>query len=99
MTDDLSPGVVLILPAILDVRAAESLKSELMAVRGQPVTIDASAVDRLGGLGLQVLMSAAKTWRADDQVLTFINVSEAMSEQWLAFGAPLNDLEAQDAAA
>lgn len=99
MSENLTTGTVVTLPAIVDVRAAEPLKAELLALRGQPVTIDASAVDRLGGLGLQVLMSAVRTWHADGQVLIFINVSEAMTEQWQGFGAPLNDLEAQDAAA
>lgn len=99
MTESLIAGTVLTLPAVVDVRAAEPLKAELMAVRGQSVTIDASGVDRLGGLGLQVLMSAVRTWRADGQVLTFINVSDALAEQWQGFGASLNDLEAQGIAA
>ena len=99
MSENLITGTVVTLPAIVDVRTAEPLKAELMAVRGQPVTVDASNVERLGGLGLQVLMSAVRTWRADGQVLTFINVSEALTEQWQGFGAPLNDLEAQDVAA
>lgn len=98
MSETLSTHTVT-LPAIVDVRAAEPLKAELLALRGQPVTIDASAVERLGGLGLQVLMSAVRTWRADGQDLIFINVSEAMTEQWQGFGAPMNDLETQDAAA
>lgn len=99
MTENLNTGTVVTLPAIVDVRAAEPLKTELLALRGQPVVMDASGVDRLGGLGLQVLMSAVRTWRADDQVLTFINVPEAMTAQWLGFGAPLNDLQPQDVAA
>ncbi len=99
MSENLITGTVVTLPAIVDVRAAEPLKAELMAVRGQPVTVDAASVERLGGLGLQVLMSAVRTWRADGQVLTFINVSDALAEQWQGFGAPLNDLEAQDVAA
>ena len=45
------------LPAVLDILHAESLRTELLAVRGQAVAIDGSAVERLGGLCLQVLLS------------------------------------------
>jgi chemotaxis protein CheX len=83
------------LPAVLDLRAAEPLKTQLLAVRGQEATLDASAVERLGGLCLQVLLSALATWRADGQALTFINVSEALASQWSAFGASAADLAPQ----
>jgi len=55
------------LSAVLDLRAAEPLKAQLLAVRGQEATLDASAVERLGGLCLQVLLSALATWRADSR--------------------------------
>lgn len=83
------------LPAVLDLRAAEPLKAQLLAVRGQAATLDGSAVERLGGLCLQVLLSAIATWRADGQALTFINVSEALASQWSAFGAAAADLAPQ----
>ena len=76
-----------ILPAILDLRAAGVLTSDLLARRGQPLTVDASGVERLGGLSLQVLLSAAKTWAADGLPLTFAPVSDAFVEQCRAFGA------------
>ena len=76
------------LPAVLDIRAAGPLKAELLALRGQPVTLDASAVQRLGGLCLQVLLSARATWAADAQDLTVtIGDETAFSDQWAAFGA------------
>lgn len=96
MTEDLNP--VITLPAILDIRAAEPLKSELMQRRGHAVTLDASGVERLGGLCLQVLLSAIKTWKADGQALIFLNVSQALTEQWTGFGASPDDFVAQDAA-
>ena len=83
------------LPAVLDLRAADPLKAQLLAVRGQETALDASAVERLGGLCLQVLLSALATWRADGQSLTFINVSEAFASQWSAFGASASDLAMQ----
>ena len=86
-----------VLAPVLDLRAAEPLQVELLAARGQALTLDGSAVERLGGLCLQVLLSAIRTWRADGQALTFVNASEAMTTQWNAFGASSSDLSAQDA--
>jgi len=76
-----------VLPAVLDVRAAGSLKTELLARRGGPLTLDASGVERLGGLSLQVLISAARTWAVDGQSLTVAAASDAFAEQCCAFGA------------
>jgi len=86
-----------VLAPVLDLRAAEPLKGELLAARGQALTLDGSAVERLGGLCLQLLLSAIRTWRADGQALTFVNPSEALTTQWSAFGASLSDLSTQDA--
>ena len=61
MTQSTAPAVVSLQP-ILDLQAAEPLRAELMALRGRPLSLDASQVTRLGGLCLQVLMSARKIW-------------------------------------
>ena len=53
------------LAEILDRAAAAPLLAELKARRGQELAIDASAVRRIGGQCLQVLMSAAATWSKD----------------------------------
>ena len=83
------------LPAVLDLRAAAPLKADILALRGQAVTLDGSAVQRLGGLCFQVLLSAIKTWRDEGQDLTFINASEALVAQWDALGAAVSDLGVQ----
>ncbi|MEG0819296.1 MULTISPECIES: STAS domain-containing protein [unclassified Brevundimonas] len=88
-------STLIALPAVLDLRAAEPLKMQLLAVRGQAATLDASAVERLGGLCLQVLLSALQTWRSDGKSLSFVNVSEPMIAQWSALGASASDLAAQ----
>ncbi|MHC3126374.1 chemotaxis protein CheX [Brevundimonas sp. GN22] len=94
-----TPGdsAIVSLPAVIDLRTVEQLKADLMAQRGHPVALDASSVERVGGLGVQLLLSAIKTWQADGKSLTFINVSNAMNEQWLSFGSSPLEL-AQDAA-
>ncbi|QYF86190.1 STAS domain-containing protein [Brevundimonas sp. PAMC22021] len=78
---------VLTLGPVLDLRAAEPLKAELLSRRGKAVALDASGVDRLGGLSLQVLLSARKTWAADGQPFTVQAASDAFATQWEAFGA------------
>ena len=77
-----------VLPAVLDIQQAAPLREQLVALRGQPVLIDGSLVERLGALCLQVLLSAQQTWAADGVSLIIDRVSEAFAEQWNAFGAP-----------
>ena len=81
-------GDVLTLAPVLDLNAAEPLKAELLARRNQELTLDASGVERLGGLCLQVLLSARRSWAADGVNLKLGPVSESFADQWAAFGAP-----------
>ena len=85
---------VISLASVLDMNAAEPLKAELLAKRGQAVTVDASGVERLGGLCLQVLLSARKSWAADGVDLMITPKSTSFAEQWAAFGA--SETNAQD---
>src|SRR4051794_14860067 len=76
------------LPAALDARVVDSLTRDLLALRGQPVRLDASEVERVGGLGLQVLLSARLTWCSDAQDLAIVNASEAFQVDCALLGAP-----------
>jgi chemotaxis protein CheX len=78
----------IVLPAVLDIQSAEALRVQLLGARGGPLTLDGSAVERLGGLCLQVLLSARRTWVADGHSLVVDPASEAFTDQWNAFGAP-----------
>ena len=81
------------LEPVLDLGAAERLHARLVELRGQPLEIDASQVERLGGLCLQVLISARNTWRADGQTAAIGQTSAAFDEAWAMFAAPgFNDL-------
>jgi chemotaxis protein CheX len=93
MTEPVAPAVISLTP-VLDLQAAEPLRAELMALRGRQVTLDASQVTRLGGLCLQVLMSAQKMWAEDGLSLTVDQPSSGFSEQLAAFGAPELQFEA-----
>jgi len=63
------------LPEILDLKAAAPLAGEFLSHRGEELTVDAARVQRLGGQCLQVLLSAAMTWKADEVLLAFVNPS------------------------
>ena len=83
------PAVVnLQLEPVLDLGAAERLHARLTELRGQPLDIDASQVERLGGLCLQVLISARDTWRADGQSAVIGQASTAFDDAWSLFAAP-----------
>lgn len=93
-----APHVITLHPR-LDLAAAAPLAGELRAARGRPVSLDAGSVERLGGQCLQVLLSAAATWRSE---ATAFAVS-APSENFLAdlglLGLSIDALNAEDARA
>jgi len=53
----------LLLPADLDGVAAASLFEVLSSMIGRDVVIDASHVENIGGLCLQILLAAVSTWK------------------------------------
>lgn len=75
------------LATVLDTGQAATLREELLARRGRSLAIDASGVERLGALCLQVLLAARRTWSADGRSLVIAAASEAFARQWTAFGA------------
>jgi len=77
----------ILLEPVLDLKAAAPLQTALLARRGQAVEIDGSAVQRLGGLCLQVLISAHRTWAEDGLPLTIAGRSEAFDDALRQFGA------------
>lgn len=76
------------LEPVLDLGAAERLHVQLTGLRGRPLDIDASQVERLGGLSLQVLLSARNTWQADGQPVSIGQASAAFKDAWALFAAP-----------
>lgn len=55
------------LPSRLDLGVVQALTQQIILMRGSPVTLDATGVTHLGGLGLQLLLAAAQQWRRDGQ--------------------------------
>lgn len=66
----------LTLPQVLDLSAALPLRALLIAHRGADLDLDAAGVERLGGLCLQVLLAARRTWEADRMTLRLLNLSD-----------------------
>jgi chemotaxis protein CheX len=75
------------LSAVLDLKAAAPLKADLLAAKGESIEIDASQVQRLGGLCLQLLLSAQRSWATDGKTLRVINPSTDFADGLALFGA------------
>ena len=79
--------MILALPQVLDLNAAAPLAAKLRSLRGRPITLDASGVQRIGGLCLQVLLSASVTWALDNVPLKLLGASSAFNEAAALLGA------------
>jgi chemotaxis protein CheX len=77
---------VLRLPVSLDLPAARPLAAALIERRGQPITIDASAVGQIGAQCVQVLLSAKRTWQADGVSLSIVNCAARLIEDLKLIG-------------
>lgn len=75
-SDDNLPRI-LKLPEILDLNAASRLHEQVLAHRGENIDVDASEVSRVGAQCVQVLLSAAQTWRSDHQSFVIAQASDA----------------------
>lgn len=77
----------LVLDPVLDLKASGPLKAALLERRGKPLDVDASGVERLGGLCLQVLMAANRAWADDACAFAVTPRSAAFDEALSLFGA------------
>lgn len=89
-------GKTLNLAAVLDLNEASALRDKLLSLRGHDLSIDASAVERVGALCAQVLMAAEKTWDQDTQSLTFSKVSDAFQKTMQLIGVDIDHLLAKE---
>lgn len=84
------------LPAVLDFKAATPLAECLFALRGASLAIDASRVERIGGQCLQVLLSAKKTWSADNTALSFTKLTPALVDGLRLLGIAEADFTSEE---
>ena len=84
------------LAAVLDLNEASTLRGKLVGLRGSNVVIDASGVERIGALCVQVIMAAAKTWNEDKLSFTFSKVSDAFQKTMQLIGVNIDHLLAKE---
>ena len=86
------------LDARLDSTAAGGLRNELAEAAGGDVSLDAGAVEILGGLCLELLLCARSVWNAAGHTITIENPSAAFVENLSRFGLAPGDLATGDSA-
>ncbi len=77
----------IVLTDILDLTEARPLADALLGARGRPLVLDASGVERLGALCLQVLIAARRAWEVDAAPFSVVRPSAAFQEQCARMGA------------
>ena len=81
----------------LDSGAVDKLRTDLLAVQDSDVVLDGSAVEQLGGLCLELLMSVRHLWAAAGHSVTIENPSEQMLDDLGRFGLTHDDFKGRPA--
>ncbi len=76
----------LILETRLDSAAAEGLRARLVAHQGDDLALDASNVEVIGGLCLEVILSAQHHWKTAGHSFSFSAHSANFHENLARFG-------------
>lgn len=87
MSGETETAAAYALDAVLDYRAAAPLRDALLERRGGPLQVDASRVEKMGALCLQVLVAARRAWNGDHVPFGFGVRSAAFDSSVTAFGA------------
>lgn len=74
------------LPPRLDFASVDALHAALRDAQGADITLDGSGVTHLGSCGLQLLISAAKTWDRDGHSLRVVNPSDRFIDHLTTLG-------------
>lgn len=82
----------------LDLLHAGHACAEIRACEGRDLVLDAGHVTHLGALGLQILIAAARSWRAAGLSLTIAPRSAAFDDALVLFGLPLAALQSEGVA-
>jgi chemotaxis protein CheX len=89
-------GETVVLPTVLDLKAAAPLAERLLALRGEPVALDASQVEKVGAQCVQILLSAAVTWKNDGAQLSIVDASDGFDAGLTLLGLTRDALIAKD---
>jgi len=77
---------VLKLPQTLDVAAVRAVREDLLGRRGTATTVDASEVERIGALGIELLIAAQRQWQKDESVLQLVGLSGTVTDAFKDLG-------------
>ncbi len=80
----------------LDLAASERLADDLRAMRGGPVTIDASGVTLFGAHALQTLLVGLSSWRSDGHGFRVVDLPEAAIDQLRILGVTPAELSTEE---
>lgn len=83
----------------LDAAAAPDLADRLRALRGRALELDASQVKSVGAQSVQVLLSAAVSWKAEGKDFRVISPSADFEEALRLLGLTVDTLTAGGASA
>lgn len=81
---------------VLDIRQARPLADQLKSMRGKALSLDAGAVERLGGQCLQVLLAARNGWASDGVAFRLGGASEAFLHDLTTLGLAPEALNHQE---
>jgi chemotaxis protein CheX len=87
----------LTLPASLPGETATHVADLLLSARSNPLTVDASAVERIDTPCLQVLLSASRLWQEDGVAMTISAQSEVFTDNLTTLGLTTAEFEVGDA--
>lgn len=76
----------LTLPETLDRKAAFELSKTLLEHRGSEIELDASGIQRLGAIGVEVLIAAQRLWHGEGIGFQIDNWSEPALQSLNAIG-------------
>jgi len=82
----------LVLNERLDSVAVDNLRGDLADAEGDDVVLDATAVDFLGGLCLELLLCALQVWPAAGKSIRIENPSHDFRDNLARFGLRPSDL-------
>ena len=80
------------LSPVLDLNEASVLHGKLMDMRGKPLSVDASEVERVGVQCVQVLMAGIKAWEEDGKAFAFTKASDGFDKTLQLIGVNIDHL-------
>ncbi|WP_410218963.1 STAS domain-containing protein [Paracoccus sp. (in: a-proteobacteria)] len=81
------------LPETFDRKAAATFSRSLLDHRGTDAVLDASGVQRLGAIGVELLIAARKQWQVDGKALSIKDASQSFLDTLGDIGTSLDSLQ------